>query len=1133
MTLFLCISAPLMAQSYETHYLSTAHRQILNNNSLYRIPWESLVMNFCNADKASPISVPSGSVAAIELYKGQILKVVGSHSVSKTTTPYSYGIAYPGIHVPAGATLIIFGDGEVIAEGGKGGIGEIGENGGGGFVTTSKAAGGDGGGSGRGGGGGAPGIGGTGGIGGDGISGAQSTKKDIDMDKDYDENPVKGKDNPNVGGNGSDMGTLIVLGNVKVTSTAGAPGDLLVEYGFRGPNDELRKRNGFLNMGLSDLFKLGYGGAGGNGGSGGEAKYGIGGGAPGAGGGGSGAAGGFMSYGISHYSKLRFPTGAGGKGGKSTNPERNGRDGEGIGYNSVKGGEGGKPGQYGGNGTFMHTGSVILNSTFDPNSEKLITSLEDIPEMARTLVARTISGAKWANDAETLTMFFGQEMPSTNVVVPVDEQKGSFLGYVDQFGKMVYDQNGALALDAEDHSDNFTYKDKVWYLTAKDGVELTPRWSGFKNIYVIRYLENPNFGGNPADPQRYLSSSNVITEIVAVPAEQTDKEYKISLYNDAQGNSVIDPALYSSADNNGDNATVSLRGDETSVRLELKYDARKFNLSWEGLDDDMMSRQCLNLNDYTKAGSLSYGRVLVLPELRQLEGKAFDQWECKNAKGEYETFDGETMPANDLVLRPKFKEQKFSVRLNANEGGKAEIFLKDSEPAQGNSLTDIAFHEDVCLRVSCNEDYRCKNVAFIGQDMLKEVEYSEDGDTYTFRMPDENVVANVEFEYHPHCTLAAIRATENGASVDSIVYYATKDWKTYYTDYNDYYKFSDESFGGNINAMEYSIGDQINIVTNFRGDDGSRQPKVFLIKNIDNKRLIMEEMENRQFGFADSTVIFFPITVDSLMAKSDMPLQLQWSLPRTKFRIVYAGSDVVKMKEIYANGRSIISSNVAYAGEQINFRVTSSDPTFNHENVSLIYKDGYTQRYIETGINEATETDTIYSFMMPESDIDLTFKMGDKYKIVSDCSNYGITMFTPTAAVAGYPVRCIIQYNTDLVDVPDDDDIHLYINGEAVVTEDEYQIAPLLLDERVYADMPQNICTKIKTFIMPENDAFVSLDNTLSADGIEYVKAYYPYGQHFSSPYQGMYNLNGNKIHWGQQTPGNIYILNGKKYYSR
>lgn len=1134
--LFAVLPAQMSAETSDTHYLTSGVHQELRDGNLYQIPFEEIILDFHEGESVSPISLAPGTVASVELRKGQKLIVTGSNSKNIFSTPIRMGQAYPGILLPEGATLLIFGDGEVIARGGAGGDGEVGHNGGSAELSAKRATGGYGGKGGIGGGGSAPGIGGIGGIGGLGVAGVSpSAVSNPDLDEDYDKNPTNGVDNPHKGGNGSGMGTLILLGNIKVTSIAGAPGNFVIRYGLHGCNDEYRERH-FV---LTNMFKAGYGGAGGNGGSGGSAKYGIGGGAPGAGGGGGGGAGGFMSRGTFSYDEMRFLTGVGGLGGESSNASVSGRHGEGESYKSAyKAGKGGGCGAFGGNGTLLYSPTVMMDFTYDVQCAEEITSFAQLPEKTLKFITRTMTGAVWENGEDQQNLYYSQIMPSAKVVVPVDDAKGTFQGYYDQYGKIVYDETGSLAIKAEDHSVNFTFDPgpSQFIVTANDNITLTPKWSGLKDVYVVRYMENPNFEGNPADPARYYSTDSIVAEHITIPYSSTEVKLPVSLYKNAKGEELIDRDLYSFVGGAVQDTTVTIHGEENSITVELFYNNRTFNLTWESLDEEMMSRQCTNIKEYTKAGSISFGKAIIYPLFRQIEGRTFDHWEYQVSGsagspqvGKYEIFTGEAMPKHDVTLRPVFDEMTFKAETYKNSGGKVEVYTKaqgSKSESLSESLSEIKYHTTVFIKAICDDKYRVKSLEVHGASSGTHVETNMENDLFSFLMPDEDVTINVEFEYHPFCRLAAIKATENGVGKENIVYCATKDWKTYYTDDNDFYSFDESQYGGRISEMSYSVGDHINIRTDFKGDNGSRQGRVFIIRNTDNNGVMLEEVANRQIGTADSTVIFFPIDVDSLMTRSDIPLQLQWSIPRTKFRINYVSDNRVKVSSIYANGRSIIGTNIAYMDEQIDFKIQTADTTFNQENISLEYETGYDYGTLTTGVNTEIENDTIYNFIMPEGDVYLTFKFGVKYRVINDIEQTGVAIYAPANAVAGYPVRCIIKYNTDYVDVPDDKDIHLFVNG----TESTYDDCSVIVNpsvslysEDMYA--PSNICTKSKMFIMPEADAYLSLNDGYDPSGIRQV------ADRESKPsVQGIYTVSGQKVSSTDYLPDGIYIINGKKY---
>ena len=186
--------------------------------------------------------------------------------------------AQPAISVPSGATLIITGEGTLIANGGNGGSGGKGGNGqngttGGlilGIITDYAGAGGGGGG---GGGGAAAAIGGAGGNGGNGGKGGQYTNDGISTSEKTGEQGQAGATSNLLG---SPMGNIYIVGNVHIVAQGGSEG-VKGSNGVKGTTDSKYSwyyhGGGYGNgggAGSAPSFSIGGGGNGGCGGNGGK-----------------------------------------------------------------------------------------------------------------------------------------------------------------------------------------------------------------------------------------------------------------------------------------------------------------------------------------------------------------------------------------------------------------------------------------------------------------------------------------------------------------------------------------------------------------------------------------------------------------------------------------------------------------------------------------------------------------------------------------------------------------------------------------------------------------------------------------------------------------------------------------------
>lgn len=252
-----------------------------------------------NGKPVSGLVVAGGSPVIIEICKGCTLTVKGTHAAGQ------YG-AGAGISVPSSSTLIITGEGTLIAQGGDaadGANGNDGDNAWGGnstkedFSEVSRKAerdepSGAGGAGGAGGGGAAAGIGGAGGAGGSGGVGGVSVTSSSSANKDGE----NGKGGAN-GENGAGMGTVYIMGTVKVDAQPGAAATAASTSGRRGWTTYVYPPS----LTTLEVYIFGGGGAGAQGGAGVAAQYGIGGGAPGAGGGGGGGGGSIDTMTKTHF----------------------------------------------------------------------------------------------------------------------------------------------------------------------------------------------------------------------------------------------------------------------------------------------------------------------------------------------------------------------------------------------------------------------------------------------------------------------------------------------------------------------------------------------------------------------------------------------------------------------------------------------------------------------------------------------------------------------------------------------------------------------------------------------------------------------------------------------------------------
>ena len=266
----------------------------LQNNTIYKVTSNQTITN-------SQISVASGATATIYIPAGVTLTITGKaggngangrngtkvntdNGVDRYNTEYAPGgsggtAATPAIRVPEGATLIITGEGTLIAKGGNGGAGGNGGNGESGKANAVNDFAGAGGGGGGGGGGAAAAIGGAGGNGGAGANGAKYTE-DALIGSSY---GVSG-DLGNAGSNGIAMGNVYIVGNVHVSTQGGQQSQTNTyysrNYGLKGNFGTTEKKGSYYYHsggygyggfdGSTPTYSIGGGGNGGRGGNSGK-----------------------------------------------------------------------------------------------------------------------------------------------------------------------------------------------------------------------------------------------------------------------------------------------------------------------------------------------------------------------------------------------------------------------------------------------------------------------------------------------------------------------------------------------------------------------------------------------------------------------------------------------------------------------------------------------------------------------------------------------------------------------------------------------------------------------------------------------------------------------------------------------
>ena len=388
----------------------------LANNNIYK--FTSTVTKNATANGGSGLYVNANSKVALYIAKGVTVTVNGGAG----GTGQGGGA---GIYVPSTSTLIITGEGTLVANGGKGGAAGDGGNGGNAYMNwrANEYRGGQGGTGGNGGGGGGAGIGTSGAGGASAITGP--TQQTYASNFDNDHSGVTGYTG-NTGGTSAGSGTVYILGTVTVKASAGGASSYGYASNSRGSNAN-DKGSGWHND-----YSSGAGGPGGGGGAGSPGLT-IGAGGYGGGSGGTGGTGGVYSK----HDGNRYPVGGGGAGGKgysngtssTLSAGAEGASGWAVGG---AGGSGGSKGSYGSSGYVYKSTTATLNAsgvtTKNATTHSAITwnmsfdSNKDYPSNSTTGTIDNING--------NVSYCYGVTQITANTKVNVPTRTGyTFKGY--------------------------------------------------------------------------------------------------------------------------------------------------------------------------------------------------------------------------------------------------------------------------------------------------------------------------------------------------------------------------------------------------------------------------------------------------------------------------------------------------------------------------------------------------------------------------------------------------------------------------------------------------------------------------------------------------------------------------------
>ncbi len=351
-----------------------------------------------------------------------------------------------GICVPENATLIITGEGTLEVQGGYATTGYYGSFGRDAAISNNVRYAGKGGSGGSGGQGAGAAIGGRGGQGGDYTLCPASTTS-LPISNTTSVAVAKGANGKN-GANGQNMGTVYVMGTVKLKAVNGSMMAISADEGGPGKNASLTLASGMK-------YFVGGGGAGGRGGSGSISTYAIGGGGYGGGSGGSGAYGGyaFSSSSSADYNCI----GSNGGNGQGSQPDEKQTTEKKTGAQTAMmtggaGSTGGVAGNAGANGTLFQMTATYNKPSMEIDGKR-------IPVHTTTYPGQVIATFSLDNNGgsgdEISYAYYGVRME--NVSVPVLHDK-RFMGYYDaeEGGHQVYDCYGAPTSTVSTYAHNAT-----------------------------------------------------------------------------------------------------------------------------------------------------------------------------------------------------------------------------------------------------------------------------------------------------------------------------------------------------------------------------------------------------------------------------------------------------------------------------------------------------------------------------------------------------------------------------------------------------------------------------------------------------------------------------------------------------
>lgn len=485
-------------------------------------------VTFSNATAGcSGISVESNSTVVIYVPKNVTLTASGANGEGRIG-------GGAGICVPSNTTLIVTGEGMLVAKGGNAGNGG---NGGDGSIVGYSAgqgwlSGGKGGAGGTGGGGAGAAIGGLGGVG--GISGSGADEYFCYLNSVY--NTFNGANNGGEGGEGDvsgSLGRVFIIGRILMQCTCGDEGT----SGNAGVGSSHVYR---ISSGNYSTHFVGGGGGGGGGGAGAAPKCPIGAGGMSGGGGGGGGGGAVVT---SYYEAE--VCGEGGLGGQSAIAA-----GESGGAKSEYGGEGGAGGAAGAEGG---AGELYVSTTAVVDVERATLSAET-HTAAQYTITFDANGGTLSSEVDSVTATLGCGLPDC---IPTPVWQGYvILGWKDDNGTQYYDGDGTKMLSSYSVPSGIVLHaewvdDPAALVIAPDNgttfeESLTISMSSSVDDATIYYTldgSEPTIN-SPVYRKKFRIYGKTIVKAIAVSAGWTNREVVVSCYALGQ---CPDPVIVSSS----------------------------------------------------------------------------------------------------------------------------------------------------------------------------------------------------------------------------------------------------------------------------------------------------------------------------------------------------------------------------------------------------------------------------------------------------------------------------------------------------------------------------------------------------------------------------------------------------------